>query len=256
MAARKKAPRARAAQQAPTTRASASRRAAGKAQPKTRAREPGKRLSSSERRAQIIEAVEELFKTRPYGEIGVPEVAQLVGITQGLVYHYFPSKEALLVAAVKLRARELLRFCLPDKGRPFLDQVETAVKGYIDYVEAHSLAYANLFKGPSVAEPAILRICEQTRLALIDHFLDALGLVRLPLAATRLALRGYIGYSETIILHWLERRQVPRAAIERMCFAGIASALKAGLGGEPSLPLTARQLSTLESSFRRRFDLS
>lgn len=213
-------------------------------------------MSSDERRAQIIEAVEELFKTRPYSEIGVPEVAALVGITQGLVYHYFPTKESLLVAAVELRAAELLRFCLPDTTQPFLVQVEAAVKGYVDYVEAHSLAYSNLFNGPSAAEPEILHICEQTRLALINHFLEAMGLGRLPLLATRMSLRGYFGYAESVILQWLTGRKLPRGAIEHMLFAAIYSALRAGLASDPGLPLSPKQVAALETSFQRHFRLS
>lgn len=215
----------------------------------------GKRLGPNERRAQIIEAVEELFKSRPYAEIGVPDVAQLVGITQGLVYHYFPTKEALLVAAVELRANELLAYCLPDRDKPFVVQIERGVKGYIDYVETHSLAYANLFNGPSAGEPEILRICEETRKTLINHFLVALGVSHLPLRATRLSLRGYFGYSENVILSWLSARQVPRTTIERFCFSAILSALRAGLACEADLPFSQGQLAGLEQAFKKHFAL-
>jgi AcrR family transcriptional regulator len=217
---------------------------------------PGRRLSPEGRRAQIIEAVEELFKSRSFAEIGVPEVAKLVGITQGLVYHYFPTKEALLIAAVELRANELLQYCLPDPSEPLLVQIERGVRGYVDYVEAHSLAYGNLFNGPSAAEPEILRICEETRKVLIDRFLVALGIAQLALPATRLSLRGYFGYSESVILKWLERRQVPRTTIERMCYAAILSALRVGLSSDPEVPLSPTQLAALETSFKRHFSLA
>lgn len=226
-----------------------------RAAPKRKPRELGKRLSSDERRRQIIEAVEELFKTRPYADIGVPDVAEVVGITQGLVYHYFPTKEALLVAAVELRASELLRFCLSDVTQPFMTQLERAVKGYIDYVEAHSVAYINLFTGPGAAEPEILRICEQTRQAMINHFLTALHLERAHLPATRLSLRGYFGYAECVILNWLKPRNVERPVLERMCYAAILSALKAGLASEVQTPLSPQQLAQLEASFKQHFEL-
>jgi AcrR family transcriptional regulator len=218
-------------------------------------REPGRRLSPDERRAQIIEAVEELFKTRSYAEIGVPDVAERVGITQGLVYHYFPTKEALLVAAVELRAQELLRFCSPDAALPFVVQVQNGVKGYIDYVEAHGLAYANLFKGATAAEPEVLRICEETRMQLIERFLQALGVHELQLPATRLSLRGYVGYSESVILKWLEQRSVPRATIERLCLAAIIDALRVGLASDPELALSPEQLRELERAYRDHLEL-
>jgi AcrR family transcriptional regulator len=218
-------------------------------------REPGRRRPAQERRAQIIEAVEELFKTRSYDEIGVPDVAQLVGITEGLVYHYFPTKEALLVAAVALRAQELLRFCSPDPALPFAVQLRNGVKGYIDYVESHSLAYANLFKGATASQPEVTRICEATRMQLIELFLEALGVQQRELPATRLSLRGYIGYSESVILKWLEQRSVPRATIERLCLAAIVGALRAGLAGDAEPPLTAEQLAALEAACEAQREL-
>lgn len=191
-----------------------------------------KRLSSSERRAQIIVAAEDLFKTRPYSEFGVPEVARALGITQGLVYHYFPSKEALVVAAVEARARELLTFCLPEETLPLGEQIERGVAGYLDYVEAHNVAYLNLFRGATASEPDVLRICEETRTMIIGRLLSSLGLLAHAAPATRLSLRAYFGYSENAVLQWLDRRDIPRATLEKMLRSMMLAAVQAGLGNE------------------------
>lgn len=216
-------------------------------------RETGRRLSPEARRAQIIGVAEEIFSTHPYAEFGVPEVARALGITPGLVYHYFPSKEALLVAAVEQRARELLAFCAPDTSRPFLEQIQLGIKGYLDYVEAHSLAYRNLFRGPSANEPDVLRICESTRLAIIAHYMGGLGLGSEPMPALRLSLRAYFGFSETAILQWLESPLLPRQTIERMCRRLVLAAFRAGLENEPGSPFSAQQLALLEQAYLEHF---
>ena len=110
-----------------------------------------KRLSPAERRAQIVDVTERLFATHAYSEVSVPDVARAAGITPGLVYHYFPTKEALFLAAYEVRARELLLFCEPEPRLPFEEQVHRGVRGYLDFVEAHGQAYLNLFHGPAVA---------------------------------------------------------------------------------------------------------
>ncbi|MDB4990432.1 MAG: hypothetical protein JWN04_5610, partial [Myxococcaceae bacterium] len=219
-------------------------------------REPARRLSPEARRAQIIAVAEELFNTRPYAALGVPEVAKALGITPGLVYHYFPTKEALLVAAVELRARELLQSCIPDSTLPFLAQIELGLKGYFDYVEAHSLAYRNLLRGPTASESAVLRICEGVRAAIVDHFMTAGGFSGVAMPATRLALRAYLGFAEHAILHWLEQREMPRQTTERMCIGMMIAAFRVGLGSDVASPFSARQLADIDAAYNRHFGLS
>jgi AcrR family transcriptional regulator len=212
-------------------------------------------MSPQERRTQIIDIVEELFKTRPYAELGVSDVAETAGVTEGLVYHYFPTKEALFIAAFEVRAQELLRFCLPDPNLPLIEQVERGVKGYIDFVEAHSVAYLNLFTGPTAAEPAFQQVCEEARRRIVDHFIGAIGLGPQPLPVTRLSLRSYLGYSESAVLQWLARRDVLRPVLERTLFAIIGTVLLIGLSSEDEAPLPPEALAELLSAYRRHFAL-
>jgi AcrR family transcriptional regulator len=214
-----------------------------------------KRRSPDDRRAQLIAIAENLFKTKPYAEFDVSDVARAAGITQGLVYHYFPTKEALILSAFELRAAELLAFCDPDPTLPFLEQVESGVKGYIDFVENHGVVYLNLFKGPTAAEPEIQRVCEEMREAIVTRFATGLGLDGTALPATRLSLRGYLGYAEATVLLWLEHRRVTRETVERMLFSIIIAALRIGMSSDPEVPLSSVELADLEASYRRHFDL-
>jgi AcrR family transcriptional regulator len=214
-----------------------------------------KRLPPDDRRAQLIMVAEDLFKTKPYAEFDVSDVAKTAGITQGLVYHYFPTKESLILAAAELRAKELLQFCDPDPSLPFFEQVEQGVKRYVDFVESHSVVYLNLFKGPTAAEPDIMRMCDRTREALVDRFLSALGLENVDLPATRLSLRGYVGYAEATVLLWLEQRSVTRDTLERILFSVIIGTLRMGLASDPQTALSGRDLAQLEVGYREHFDL-
>ncbi|HEX4445885.1 MAG TPA: helix-turn-helix domain-containing protein [Polyangiaceae bacterium] len=215
-----------------------------------------RRLSPEQRRAQIIDVTEQLFTTRAYADIGVPDVAEAAGVTPGLVYHYFASKEALFLATYELRAKELLRFCQPDPTLPFEEQVLRGVRGYLDFVEAHGRAYLNLFHSAAVAEAQFVALCESTREILVDNFVIALGSPdpsRAP--ALRLSLRGYLGYSESVVLSWLERRQVSRATLERFLLAAILSAIRIGLASEADALLSPADAATLEREYRKRFGL-
>ncbi|HEX7670647.1 MAG TPA: hypothetical protein VF395_13730, partial [Polyangiaceae bacterium] len=87
----------------------------------------------------------------------------------------------------------------------------------------------------SDASKPVPRISEATRAALVERCLTSTGLGGGTLPTTRLSLRGYLGYAETIVLEWLERPSVPRASIERLILSTIGVALGTGLklDGQP-----------------------
>lgn len=192
-------------------------------------RDSWKRLSPEERRAQLIDVASTLFEARPYAEIGVVDVAKAAGITHGLIYHYFESKEALFSAAFEARAKELVDRCIADASLPLPVQVEVGVRGYLDFVETHRVAYLNLFRTVVPGHEAFQRMCEETRRTIIERFISAMGLTHLRLPATRLSLRGYVGFIETAVLEWLESRSIARKDLEHLIFAVVGTALRAGL---------------------------
>ena len=52
-------------------------------------------------RDRIVAAAIEAFKTRSYAEVSVSDIAESAHMAKGNVYRYFPSKEALLTAAIE-----------------------------------------------------------------------------------------------------------------------------------------------------------
>ncbi len=54
-----------------------------------------------ERKAEIIQAARYLFQTQEYSKTTMHDVIESLGIAKGTIYHYFPSKEALLEAVVE-----------------------------------------------------------------------------------------------------------------------------------------------------------
>jgi len=52
------------------------------------------------RRQEIVDAATELFLTRDYEKTTMNDVMKALDIAKGTIYHYFPSKEALLEAVV------------------------------------------------------------------------------------------------------------------------------------------------------------
>ncbi len=60
-----------------------------------------------ERKKEIMDAAEELFADRGYESTSVDDIANRLGVSHGLFYHYFDSKESVVDAIVVRLAEEI-----------------------------------------------------------------------------------------------------------------------------------------------------
>ncbi len=218
-------------------------------------REKARRLAPDARRAQILDVAAGLFGTRPYGELNVSHVARAAGVTQGLVYHYFPSKTALFVAAFERRTGELMAMVLPDLSAPLVEQMRHVLRGYLDFAEANRVAYVNLFRGTTLLEPEFASIVRRTRGVIVDHLLSALRVERPRAPATALALLGYVEATELVAIHWLESPSLPRASLELLFVAMMCAAMVNGLLVDGVVPPGWSSLASFDRELRDRLGL-
>ena len=84
-------------------------------------REPTKReRQAEERRRQLIDTALSLFAEKGFENTTIKDLAEAAGVAQGLFYHYFESKEALLFAAVDRHGflPEMREILTASYGRP------------------------------------------------------------------------------------------------------------------------------------------
>ena len=66
------------------------------------------------RRQQIMDAALELFATEGYSHCSIAQLAKHAGISKGLMYNYFKSKEALLIAIIEDGMQEIMYMIDPN----------------------------------------------------------------------------------------------------------------------------------------------
>ena len=66
------------------------------------------RLSPEARANQILEQTADLIQREGLAAVSMERLARDVGISKGLVYNYFPSRDALLAALLKREQDQLL----------------------------------------------------------------------------------------------------------------------------------------------------
>ena len=118
----------------------------------SRARRPGRvRMTSAERREQLIGVARSLFADRGFEGTSVEEIAAKAQVSKPVVYEHFGGKEGLYAVVVDREVRSLLegiQGSLTD-GRP-RELIEQATLALLDYVETHTDGFRILARDSSV----------------------------------------------------------------------------------------------------------
>ena len=160
------------------------------------------RLDVDERRAQLLAVGMEVFGAQDYDAVSIDEIARRLGISKGLLYHYFPTKKDFFAASVEAAAEQLLERTQIDERLPPPERLRQGLTAYLRFVEGYRATFVALMRGRSGG--SIAKILERTRQRLLDRIV--LGL---PFPDTErddprvaLALRGWIGFVEALSLEW------------------------------------------------------
>src|SRR6478609_11554405 len=172
------------------------------------AREAGARtrLSPDLRRSQLLELGVRLLATRSLDELSIDLLAEEAGISRGLLYHYFGSKQAFHEAVVRRAADDLIEQTTPPAGGDPLVRLMTSVTAYVDYVIANHEGYISLVKAAAGGNESLRAIYEEARSALNSRIFreDAGGEIVPDTPATRLVVRGWSAMTEELVLAWID----------------------------------------------------
>ncbi|NUS92612.1 MAG: TetR/AcrR family transcriptional regulator [Nocardia sp.] len=180
----------------------------------TSAQAPAKRvrLSPDERKTQLITLGVEMLGERAIEDISVSEIAAQAGISRGLLFHYFPTKQDFQLEVVRHANAELLARVVPDPTLSLSDMLRDSVGRYIDYVSDNRTSYLALLRGPTSSSPELVGMVEQTRRAIVDIILTQVPLSPEEREQPRLVLvvRGWVAFTEETTLSWLRGESISR----------------------------------------------
>jgi AcrR family transcriptional regulator len=173
------------------------------------------RLSPDERRLQLITLGTEMLSERALEDISVGEIAAQAGISRGLLFHYFPTKQDFHLAIVRHANAQLLARTLPDRSLALPDMLHDAVRRYIDYVSANRPSYLALLRGPTSTNPELVALVDQTRAAIVERILAEvpISVDEADRPRLRLAALGWIAFVEETTLSWLREESITRAQL-------------------------------------------
>jgi AcrR family transcriptional regulator len=156
-----------------------------------------------------------MLATRTLEDLSVEDLADQAGISRGLLFHYFRSKQEFHLEVVRACARELIERTEPDPGLPPLEQLTTSLGAYVDYVTENRDVYVSLVRGAASGDADVREVSHETRTELANRVLKNLDVLGLPSGpGAELAVRGWVAFCEEVVVTWLAPdEQLPRAEL-------------------------------------------
>ena len=167
---------------------------------------PRTRLAPAARRAQLLELGARLFATRSVDEISIDVLAEEAGVSRGLLYHYFGSKQDFRLAVIRHAVEDLVEKTAPPAGGEPLERLLSSLGVYVDYVLANLTLYRSLVRAAAGGTDEIRALYEEGRFALTDRVFNegAEGQILKDTPQSRLVVRGWSAMSEEMVLAWAD----------------------------------------------------
>lgn len=188
-----------------------------------------RRLSTDDRRAELLRIGAALFAERPYDDVRITEIADLGGVSRGLLYHYFPTKQDFAIAVTQQACGSMFEAAEPDPTVSPVEQLRAVLDGYVRFAAEHEHPYRAMHTG-LVADPVVRELrrqdlAEHERRVLATFLPDVE-----PPEALRVAVRGWLAFVIAVCLDWLDRRSVDRAEIVELCVRSLLDIVAAHRG--------------------------
>ena len=190
------------------------------------------RLQIDERRAQLLSLGIRLFSTRSYEDISIDEVAELAGISKGLLYHYFQNKREFYVETIRAASRELRAVTEPDPTLSPGARLRAAIDAHLTYIQQHGAVYLAIYRSGVAIAPEVSDILEEHREVVVQWFAKNLGLSR-PRPVLRSALRAWIAMVEGASLDWIAKPELELDTLRELLVAGYVATLAKAIELDP-----------------------
>ena len=167
------------------------------------------RLDPRRRKEQLLDLGVEQLAVRRLDDLSIDTLAEVAGISRGLLYHYFSSKRDFHLAVLRRMADQVVAITAPGDDLPPLEQMVRSLEAFVDFVTANHESYVSFVRAAAAGDEEFHRIYEEARAALTDRIFDhagedvlaELGVVDSP--AVRLMVRGWSASVEDVVLSWL-----------------------------------------------------
>ncbi|MBL1097506.1 TetR/AcrR family transcriptional regulator [Streptomyces coffeae] len=190
-----------------------------------------RRMSTEERKEQLLSVGARLFAQHPYDDVWVERVAEIAGVSRGLLYHYFPTKREFFAAVVRRESERMLTLTEAVPGLSFQEQINTGLDAFLTHVEQHASGFRTFHRAEAAGDPTVRAVHKEYLAGVEEQILEALAVdpsavdpPRDP-RALRLAVRGWLAFMVAVCLEWLDEPGPSREQVRELCARALMGAL-------------------------------
>ncbi|WP_105969635.1 TetR/AcrR family transcriptional regulator [Streptomyces geranii] len=190
-----------------------------------------RRLSTGERREQLLSVGARLFSESPYDEVWIEQVAEIAGVSRGLLYHYFPTKRDFFAAVVERESERMMRMTAAVPGVPAREQLDANLDAFLAYVEEHAHGYRAFHRADASGDQAVRKVYQRALATQERQILEALaadpefGPLCEERPELRLAVRGWLAFTTAVCLEWLRGPELSREQVRELCARALLGTL-------------------------------
>ncbi|MGY1495644.1 TetR/AcrR family transcriptional regulator [Streptomyces sp. QTS52] len=190
-----------------------------------------RRLSTGERREQLLAVGARLFSESPYDDVWIEQVAEIAGVSRGLLYHYYPTKRDFFAAVVERESERMLRMTATVPGVPAREQLDANLDAFLAYVEEHAHGYRAFHRADASGDQAVRKVYQRALAAQERQILAALtadpefGRLSEKRPDLRLAVRGWLAFTTAVCLEWLRGSDLSRQQVRDLCARSLLGTL-------------------------------
>lgn len=108
--------------------------------PRKRGRPPGQTAQGAAARERLYDTAMQLIATRGYAATTLRDIAKEAGVSVGLLYRYFPSKQAVVIALYDRLSSDYERLAAEMPPGRWRDRFAFALKTSLDVLKPHEVA--------------------------------------------------------------------------------------------------------------------
>ncbi len=164
-------------------------------------------------------------------DVSIEEIAREAGVSKGLLYHYFPTKNDFFLAVLARSQAELDKQFSRERELSAVEQFDQNLDGFLRFVDDHAAGYVAVANARG-REPRVQKMVEQRRRRRVDELVALAAVlagvsraeVRTPLLVA--GIEGWLGYSDAVILRWLSDRELTRDEVHALLRAVLLQVLE------------------------------
>ncbi len=207
----------------------------------TEAARPG-RLPRSERRAQLLEAAQDIFVESGYHSAAMDAIAERAGVSKPVLYQHFPSKKDLYLALLDQHCTaivDLVREALgsTDDNRA---RVAATIAAYFEFFDRDGAPFRLVFQSDLTGEPAVRERLDRVETECAEAIADVISEdAALPREHALILGMALAGAAQNSARHWVTSssetgvtRTEASRLVDTLSWRGIGGFPKADAPGE------------------------